>query len=260
MRRLIVGVALFAFVPGPVLAAEVERGGQPSSVVVRDSRPGDVEDEPVHRVGVRRERFYYRVLLWNAEDGFCFGRRSTTDRAYAERQDRIGRGLRFRPENRRVVPDCQYRATPAPELQVVAAQVWERVEDLPVPALDIEPDHAVTGKKVYLQIAGPTTWTKAIDNPIGDDIVISATSHYVIDWGDPTWDEKTVTRSQGGPWPDGDVTHVYTEMAERRTIRVTQRWKANWSAGDRGGTLSQLTTQAPALHLEVRQLQAVRNR
>jgi hypothetical protein len=132
------------------------------------------------------------------------------------------------------------------------------VKNLPIPSLVIEPDHAITGKRVYLQIAGQRTWTETVDNPIGDDITLAATSEYVIDWGDAN--PPTVTTAQGGPWPTGDVTHTYTDAAEARTITVTQRWTATWRAGQATGTLTELRTQAPPLTFGVRQLQAVRDR
>ena len=64
----------------------------------------------------------------------------------------------------------------------------------------------------------------------------------------------------GRSLPNGDVTHVYTDTAERTTITVTQRWTATWKAGTRTGVLGQLTTTAPPLSLEVRELEAVRQR
>lgn len=247
-------------------APEIGRGGEDGTIRAGDSRPGDEEDESeeVARVRARPERSYYRVVLWNPAQGFCVGWRSTTDAAYARRQNETGFGIRFGTATDEPYENCARpsTATPsaAPDPRAIAADSWEKVENLPVPSLDIQPDHAITGKKVYLQIAGLQTWTKTIDNPIGDDIVITATSDYIVDWGDPTFPGTTVTKSQGGPFPSGNLTHVYTDTAPKRSIQVTQRWKATWRAGARSGTLGQLTTQAAPLDLEIRELQAVRNR
>jgi hypothetical protein len=227
---------------------------------------------------------WYRVevvLLDSASQSFCVQTRWTRDQAYAERQGRVDFPGRFdTADGGRVRPTCPPSARqatrapagddanatvppPAPAAQI-AADVWQHVEDLPRPTLTVQPQGAtITGKKTYLQIHGPQTWSRTIDNPIGDDVVITATSDYLIDWGDPTDDASRheTTTSQGGPYPDGDVTHVYVEKADQVTITVTQRWTATWQAGDRSGTLSQLTTTAePPLTIEVRDLQAVRQR
>ena len=156
--------------------------------------------------------------------------------------------------------NCPDEAVDVPSARQIAAEVWQHVEDLPVPSLSVQPDFGVTGKPVYLQIAGANTWSRTIDNPIGDDVVITATSDYVIDWGDPTYPKTDTTTSQGGTYPDGDVTHVYTHKTPRTEIRVTQRWTARWRAGAATGTLGQLTTSAAPLPIEVRDLQAVRTR
>lgn len=266
MRRLILLVGLLVgSLASPVGAVETSAGQEKGTIVVRDSRPGDDQEEAPERasnVTTRRaERYYYRTVLWSAEQGFCISWRSTTDQAYAERQNAVGFALRFDRNTGEPLQNCAPRtSTTAPNLQAIAAAGWEQIEDLPVPTLDIEPDFAITGKKVFLQIGGRNRWTKTIDNPIGDDIVITATSEYVIDWDDPTASGLTVTKSQGGPWPSGDVTHVYVDTSALRQIRVIQRWKASWRAGALTGTLSELRTQAPPLGLEIRELQAVRNR
>jgi hypothetical protein len=267
VRRLIFASLSFLIaMTGIVDAAEVSRDTAPGTVKFRDSRPGDDREEgPRPRRTTRSGRYYYRVVLWDQAQGFCIAWRSTTDKAYADSRNAIGFDIRFDRGTGALLLDCPRRATSppaaAPDGESIAAAAWEQVENLPVPTLDIEPDYAITGKKVFLQIHGPTTWTTTIDNPIGDDIKLSATSHYVVDWGDPTYGDKTVTESQGGPWPEGDVTHVYTHTSKRTLIRVTQRWTATWeTAAASGGVLPELTTEAPPLELEVRQLQAVRDR
>jgi hypothetical protein len=294
MRRVAALIALFVLVPASAVLADVDvgRGKGNSGFVMNDRQPGEVVEappaavEPVRsggggRVMSRPAVTWYRfeVVLWDsASQSFCVQTRWTKDQAYAERQGRVEFPERFdTAEGGRVRPNCPATArvarTPAPPTggdtttppaAQIAADVWQHVEDLPRPTLTVQPDGAaITGKEVYLQIHGPQTWSRTIDNPIGDDVVITASSDYVIDWGDPTDDAShhETTTSQGGPYPDGDVTHVYVEKAEHVTITVTQRWTATWQAGDRTGTLSQLTTTAePPLTIEVRDLQAVRQR
>ena len=262
MRRVVACLAAGLCLWGTPAAAKVvvDRGGD-GSVNVGDSRPGDETRTPPASNGSGDRWYRYDVVLWDpATSTFCVDPRWTRNQEYAERLGRVDFPGRFDPTTGAPRPNCPDEAVDAPTPAMIAADVWQHVENLPVPTLDIEPDHAITGKKVYLQIHGAPTWTRTIDNPIGDDVVINATSDYVIDWGDPTYPRKDTTSSQGGPYPTGDVTHVYTHTASEATITVTQRWTATWKAGTRTGTLGQLTTQSPPLALEVRELEAVRRR
>lgn len=138
----------------------------------------------------------------------------------------------------------------------LAQGFWD-VRLLPSPVLETVPGFAITGKAVYLQIHGEPAKAFEVDNPLGDDVAITASSTYVVDWGDGS--PPRTTTSRGGPWPSGDVTHVYTHTDPATTITVTQRWVATWAAGADGGVLQGLTTSA-TLTLAVSQLQAVRNR
>jgi hypothetical protein len=259
VRRLIPFVAAALLVATPAGAAETEVGQEKGTILFRDERPGDVTRTPPASSGDRWHR--YDTVLWDpAASLFCVDPRWTRNQEYAERQGRLDFPGRFDPATGQPRPSCPDDAVAAPSARQIAADVWQHVEDLPVPTLSIRPDYAITGKPVYLEIAGAGTWTRMVDNPIGDDVVITATSEYVIDWGDPTYPTTDVTRSQGGPYPDGDVTHVYTHESERTEIRVAQRWTATWRAGAGSGVLSQLTTESAPLVLQVRQLQAVRTR
>ncbi|MGH9179632.1 MAG: hypothetical protein ACRD0N_13890 [Acidimicrobiales bacterium] len=178
----------------------------------------------------------------------CRQRRTTTSREMADR-------LRPYAIPAMGLPVCaRPAAEPAPADDDVARRFWD-VRVLPSPALRVVPDYALTGKPVYLQIGGDRERRFEVDNPLGADVVITATSRYVVEWGDRA---TTSTVSQGGPWPNGDVTHTYTHMAPEVTISVTQVWEATWSAGDASGTLEGLRTTS-SLSLPVRQLQAVRN-
>jgi hypothetical protein len=264
MRRLILLAIVLASVTltaGPAGAAEVKRGDEKNKIVVRDERPGDETRRPPADDGPVKKWFGYDVVLWDPATGlFCVDTRYTQNQGYAERVGRIGFNGRFDPATGAPRPTCPDEAVAVPTARQIAADVWQHVENLPVPTLDIQPDHAITGKKVYLEIRGARTWSRTIDNPIGEDVVITATSDYLVDWGDPTYPSKDVTRSQGGPYPNGDVTHVYTTKTEETRITVTQRWTATWRAGAVTGTLAQLMTTSPPLTLEVRELEAVRQR
>lgn len=154
------------------------------------------------------------------------------------------------------LPDCAPRPsrTPAEAADALARRFWD-MRLLPAPTLQVVPDYAITGKLVYLQIGGDAARRFDVANPLGDDVTIDATSHYVVDWGDGT---KETTNSQGGAWPGGDVAHGFTDAGDV-TITVTQVWSAAWQAGGAGGELAGLRTSS-SLPLRVTQLQAVRNR
>jgi hypothetical protein len=135
-----------------------------------------------------------------------------------------------------------------------AREFWD-VRILPTPSLRVVPDYGIVGKKVYLQIGGEPAKRFTVDDPLGPPITIAAASRYVVDWGDGT---TTETTSQGGPYPSGDVTHVYGNQAGSLTIRVQQRWSATWSAGGPPTALDPLQTAA-SLAFRVVQVQAIRN-
>ena len=256
MRRLIVIVVLAVLHPGAAAASDVNRGVQDGTIVVTDSRPGDAtRARPAPEQA--QEWFTYVIVRWVSSDGFCLDTMWTRNEQFARRQNRVSR---LAEANGGTMVDCPPDAVDVPDPGTIAAVTWQDVKNLPVPSLDIDPDYALAGKEVYLEIGGGQSCTETVDNPIGDDIVIIATSEYVIDWGDPRHPEPTVTRSQGGPWPDGDVTHVYSDETRARTITVTQRWRATWSAGAQRGTLEQLSTTSAPLTFQVRELEAVRNR
>ena len=124
---------------------------------------------------------------------------------------------------------------------------------LPSPTLKVVPDYGIVGAKVYLQIGGENAKRFDVADPLGAPIAIDATSSYHVDWGDGS---STDTSSHGGPYPDGDVTHVYTHDAPAITIRVTQGWTASWKSGAAGGTLPPLSTTGD-LRFRVEQVQAV---
>lgn len=214
----------------------------------------EASDRPVTPVAAGPGRASAPVPSWtfwiyNYVDGqFCRQRVTTRNPV------RVG-GLHAHATTQ-ALPECARppRSGPDPTPDDLARRFWD-VRLLPTPGIEVVPDFAVP-KPVCLQIHGEPAKTFHVDNPLGDDVAITATSSYEIDWGDGSpWQTTT---SQGGPWPSGDVTHTYTHMAPAATITVTQRWTATWAAGATRGTLDGLRT-ATSLALPVTQLQAVRN-
>ncbi|MDQ1439230.1 MAG: hypothetical protein QOK43_2859 [Acidimicrobiaceae bacterium] len=263
MRRAVVLLAVALWLtPARVAAVEAWQFDE-GALAVHDHQPGDAGapggggDGVSAGGGVGRSWFAYWTIGWTG-DRFCRQRRVTTDPALADaynfafhRQFAGGNAAGnadLCPANVAVTPVL----VPTPDQ--VARDFWD-VRLLPAPTLRVVPDYAITGKPVYLEIEGDLSRHFDVPDPLGPPIAIDATSHYVVDWGDGTVQRTT---SHGGPWPDGDLTHVYTTSHPGRVLRVTQEWSAAWRAGDQQGTLDMLQTQG-GLTLPVTQVQAVRS-
>lgn len=63
----------------------------------------------------------------------------------------------------------------------------------------------------------------------------------------------------GGPWPNGTITHYWTDVG-RYDVRVVQRWTGRWSLAGVGGELAGLVTEGVIEDFLVDELQAVINR
>lgn len=206
-----------------------------------------------------RPLYAYSVIVYTPA-GFCRERRFTTDKAVADAYNYVYE-LRAAEANELTrlesCPDDTPAAAPLPTPGDLARDFWD-VRHLPSPTLKTVPHDAIVGKRVYLQISGPPSTTFAVPNPLGATIDISASSRYVVDWGDGS--PPATTTSQGGPWPHGDVTHVYNTATPAATIRVSQHWSATWTAGPgAAGTLENLQTFGELI-IRVDQLQPVRDR
>jgi hypothetical protein len=155
------------------------------------------------------------------------------------------------------------QAPPPPPSPVEAATSawWETT--LPDPTLAISPPNgAVTGLDLYLSIGGPQTLTFDVQS-LGTAVHLDVRSTYDIDWGDPAPDDsalgRKVTRghrTQGGPYPHGDLRHQYI-LRGSATITVTQRWTADWTAGGQSGTLSDVLYTEASTTIPVQEIQAV---
>ncbi|HMJ76408.1 MAG TPA: hypothetical protein VK507_10575 [Iamia sp.] len=135
-------------------------------------------------------------------------------------------------------------------------QIWQTTVYPPPPTpLTVNSDFgSVTGLTAYLEIGGEVPYVLGVPNPIGADILVTATPRYEVDWGDGA---TVATRSQGGPYPGGDLTHIYTEVGVE-TVTVDAYWSGTWEAGGEAGTLPELATPTTAtVDVPVEQRQAV---
>ncbi len=141
-------------------------------------------------------------------------------------------------------------ATP-PDPRQLLPGAWDQVRPPPPAPLQVDPGWALTGMPAYLEIGGPNPANRTL---LG--FAISMYPRYVVHWGDgATTDAGS---SQGGPWPDGDVTHTYRDAGHVQIV-VEAYWHARVPALDLN--LPELAVPSRAqLDLQVRQIQAVRNR
>ncbi len=136
-----------------------------------------------------------------------------------------------------------------------ASRFWRDVP-LPKPGPYIAPGRAITGKLAYLETRGQLSHTFTGDTPIGP-MSITATGRYYVDWGDGT--TTGPHDGEGGPWPDGRITHQYTDVGVYDVV-VTERWTATWRLGPASGSLNELRTTGRIDDFPVEQIQAVRYR
>ncbi|MEX1162120.1 MAG: hypothetical protein WEB03_00930 [Nitriliruptor sp.] len=102
------------------------------------------------------------------------------------------------------------------------------VSQLPLPAPSIDPGRAITGLRSYLDVGAPTTFNDGITGDVLPiQVTIDGTAQYRVDWGDGTVETYP---SSGGPYPDGDITHVYTDAGDH-TVTVTPVWTVRWQGG-----------------------------
>lgn len=259
MRQVVAATVALVFLPSAAFGTEQVRGFDTGGILITDTSPGSPGQPAGSAPPKQGSPVYAYWAIVYTPDGFCRERRFTTDQAEADAYNYVYE-LRVAEANELTrlescPADTSAAAPPTPG--ELARDFWD-VRLLPSPTVKTVPDYAIVGKRVYLQIVGPPTTAFDVPNPIGADIDIQATSRYAVDWGDGT--PPTTTTSQGGPWPDGDLTHVYDTAHSAVTIRVTQQWSATWTAGPgTAGTLDDLRTVGE-LTIRVDQLQPVRNK
>ncbi|TML41199.1 MAG: hypothetical protein E6G27_08070 [Actinobacteria bacterium] len=140
----------------------------------------------------------------------------------------------------------------------IALLIWQTQIPLPHPAPYIAPGYAVTGKRAYLEIHDNPSLPPQHFNQLGYDITVDAASTYDIIWGDGT--QSTGITSAGGPYPNGNVSHVYDNTGNY-TVRIVQTWHGRYTVNGLTGTIdSPLTTEGTIQGFPVHQIEAVKLR
>jgi hypothetical protein len=101
----------------------------------------------------------------------------------------------------------------------------------------------LVNRAAYFAAAGAAPLSGTF-GPAGARLTISATPTYVWSWGDGSLPLETA--SVGGPYPDGDVTHVYTAPGGR-TVTLTTRWSATFTVATGFGTFGPYDVPGPPI-------------
>lgn len=159
---------------------------------------------------------------------------------------------------------CPEEEQPTFDPAAEALNYWRTVVSPPLPTAEVKPGHAMTGLPSYLEIGGEDSPSWTLDNPIGADIIITASPRYEIDWGDGSG--ITSTTSRGVPYPGGpgEIVHHYG-VSSTYTIEVAAFWTGSWRLANEGAGAARSLPELPVptttdLPLEVRQVQAIRDR
>ncbi|MFP5308803.1 MAG: hypothetical protein ACLGIR_04400 [Actinomycetes bacterium] len=203
-------------------------------------------------------------------DGVCLGSGfERVDRAVADevRQQReaatvvqyeslISRGV--------LVPACEGPdAAPTVDLSRALAFAGEVVGRLPRPSPSLPPGYALAGLRMYLVNDQALVHEETQDVDLGGVIVpvtVTATGTWSVQWGDGTGDGPFDAPSVGYQQPGLQVTKVWTDRG-RYEVRVVDTWRVTVSAPGVGTlTLPAQTLAAVPLDVEVREVQAVRER
>ena len=114
----------------------------------------------------------------------------------------------------------------------------------------------LAGTLAYLETGTDRTARFEHPTPLGV-LTIEASSQVFVDWGDGEGLQGPYD-GPGGPWPDGNITHAWTD-ARAYDVVVTQQWTGRWELGGESGDLAGLVTEGRIDDFQVRELQAVRN-
>jgi hypothetical protein len=204
-------------------------------------------------------REHWRSVLRDHPDG---GRCVDTQTVRLDRDPTSGEDQQSEVQFLRLMrsyPICPDAELPTTTPAMEAAAFLERV-GLPVPEPRIEPGRLPVGFESFLETDAPTTQTFTTDTPFGP-LTLTATAEIYVDWDDPHDDVAGFEgpySGEPGPYPDGDITHVY-QYDGLYEVAVRYEWTATWSIGPVSGTIDGVETGGtyPAPGFEVYSRQAV---
>jgi hypothetical protein len=134
------------------------------------------------------------------------------------------------------------------------ARAYLRALQLPVPAPRIDPGVMIVGLESFLETGSPVTQGLTEPATPFGPASFSFASTVTVAWGDGATSGPIA--SAGGPYPDGDLRHVYTSQGEYDIV-VTQDWTATWQIGAESGTVTGLQTTGTLAGFPVQEREAV---
>lgn len=155
------------------------------------------------------------------------------------------------------LPLCEHDGD-AVDLDGLAQQIWVGLQ-IESPDVHIAPGYMLTGLTSYLELDAPTEMVASEPLPGGlGTLTITATPEHHVDWDDDGAVTVTTSRGVGYPGGEGEITHVYTDAAER-AVQVTTHWTGTFSGpGSTDEPLGVRVAEPTVLPLNVREWQAVR--
>ena len=147
--------------------------------------------------------------------------------------------------NRHYAP-CIYRTQPSsntppsisPSQQTIIRQSILR--QLPSPTPQFDPTFGVTGIKSYLSVNTPLLDSITTQSALGL-LHAQSSGTITISFGDNQGNLGPTT-DLGGPWPTGDITHIYHSPG-CYVVTITETWTVKYNVGAENGELFGLQTQ-----------------
>jgi len=154
------------------------------------------------------------------------------------------------------VPGAAPPPPPPPEAGavIVAASRVTLQRELPEPGLVVQPGYAVTGLTAYLEIHTPDDLAFTFAGFRNAVFATCRWTSFDVDWGDGS--PVAGVTSVGGPYPSGDVTHVYQQASATDDLHVTETWSCPWR-DEIGGAGVVIVASDSHLPLEIREIQTL---
>ena len=120
--------------------------------------------------------------------------------------------------------------------------VWDKIAafEFTEPDPTVQPVIGVTGAPTFLDLTPPDPVVESFASPVTGAVVEIefVVPAVIIDWGDHTEEITPSLYHLFGPYPDGDITHVY-ETKDYYTMTIEYAWQVRWRFD--GGTWNTVT-------------------